>query len=70
MDLALKVYVALWGTACLAALALYLARRDKYVVSQRAYWHCAPTQSSVLRIAAWGAVFAILAIAAVLIFLI
>jgi hypothetical protein len=39
MDFALKVYVALWATACAAALGLYLSRRDKYVISQRKYWH-------------------------------
>ena len=39
MDFALKAYVALWATACVSALGLYLARRDKYVISHRGYWH-------------------------------
>lgn len=39
MDFTLTVYVALWGAACLAALGLYLARRDRYAISQRRYWH-------------------------------
>lgn len=39
MDLTLKIYVALWSAACLAALALYFARRTAYVISRRSYWH-------------------------------
>jgi hypothetical protein len=39
MDSTLTVYVALWSTACAAALVLYLVRRDRYVISQRSYWH-------------------------------
>jgi len=32
------LYIASWTTACLVALALYLARRDRYAISQRRYW--------------------------------
>ena len=39
MDLTLKLYVASWAVACLAALVLYLARRDRYAISRRSYWH-------------------------------
>lgn len=82
MDFTLKAYVALWATACATALGLYLAPRDRYVISpeylpgrgvifsfMREGWPSRPLQSSVLRIAAWGAVFAVPAIAAVLIYI-
>lgn len=39
MDIAFKLYIAAWATACLAAVLLYLRRRGDFAISRRAYWH-------------------------------
>ena len=32
------LYIAFWATACVVALALFLARRERHVISRRQYW--------------------------------
>ncbi|HZX30257.1 MAG TPA: hypothetical protein VFF03_02800 [Rhodocyclaceae bacterium] len=39
MDIAFKLYIAAWATACLVAVLLYLRRRGDFAISRRAYWH-------------------------------
>jgi hypothetical protein len=32
------VYVAVWGAACIGALALFLVRRGRFTIASAAYW--------------------------------
>lgn len=32
------LYISSWATACAVALGLYVARRERYVISRRRYW--------------------------------
>jgi hypothetical protein len=49
-----RAYVALWATACLGALALYLADRPAFALSHRDYWRFlfAPCKVAIFALAA------------------